>query len=342
MQRMIRRLKVLLPVGLIVAVLLSACGSKAPASSEASGQNSGQKIVIKAAYVTAPGTPYDVGFKKFKEVMESKFPGRVEVQLFPGSQLGDEKGILEQIQRGAVNMGVGAFAFTQFVPEANLFQAPFIFKSLDQATKVADGPIGDQLSNIIADKGGFKVLGYFTAGERSIISKRPIKTLDDLKGLKVRVAQSKLQIEAYSATGMVPVPLAFNEMYLGLQSGTIDAVELDPVNIAGQKLYEVAKNLTLTRHQIGAYPAVTSVQFFNSLPPDIQQGVLEASKEMTDAEREADLQLLHAKMDDITKAGATVSELDVSPLRPAVLDVYRKDFKDLLPPDLLQQIEEAK
>lgn len=329
-------------VFLLIAVLFitAACANNT-SKTDSTSNSSPEQYTIKVAYITAEGTPYDVGAKKFKEEVEAKANGRVSVELFPAGQLGNEMDILQAIQQGSVQAGIAAFTLTNFVPEASLFQTPFIFKDWDHALNVAKSDVAVELSDRIERTAGFKVLGYFTAGERNVISTKPIKSISDFKGVKLRVPESKLQVDVWKAVGANPTPLAWGEMYSGLQTGVIEAVELDPVNIVAQKLNEVAENYTQTRHLIGLFPFVIDINFFNTLPKDLQQVIIDAGAAATEEEVQFDKSEVKDAEKELIDSGVSIFEFDSRQLNDILQPVFEAYPKEL-PPELLKQIEEMK
>jgi TRAP-type transport system periplasmic protein len=292
---------------------------------------------IKFAHIEATDQPYDVGGQAFSEYLEKEAPGCFEVKIFPSSQLGQEQDIEQAIQAGAVQLGVGAFALASFVPEAPLFMTPFVFEDREHMTQVADGPIGEEYAKIVEEKGGFKVLGYFTAGDRSILSTKPIDGPEGLRGLKMRVAPSELQVDVWKAVGITPVDLPFGDMYTAMQTGAVQAVELDPSNIVALKLAEVAKHYTLTDHLTGAYPLIMGKQFYEELSPELQKVVDDAGAAAVEAARASDEEQGKAALEGMESAGVEVAQFDSAPLREEVQRVYER-FPEALPPELLERI----
>jgi tripartite ATP-independent transporter DctP family solute receptor len=329
-------------VGLLAiacAVLIGACGG---GETESSGTGAGGALNcdspkdIKFAHIEATGQPYDVGGQAFAKYLDEKAPGCFEVKTFPSSQLGQEQDIEQAMQANAVQLGVGAFALASFVPAAPLFMTPFVFQDRDHMTRVADGEIGDEYAKLV-EKAGFKVIGYFTAGDRSILSTRPISSPADLRGLKMRVAPSELQVKVWKSVGVNPVDLPFGDMYTAMQTDTVQAVELDPSNIVALKLSEVAKHYTVTDHLTGAYPLIVSGQFFNGLSPELQKVVEDAGHAAEEAARAADVQQGEAALEKMKQAGVEVAQFDSTMLRDEVRRVYAQ-FPEALPPELLQRI----
>lgn len=290
------------------------------------------------AFITPEGSPYDAGGVAFGEHLEEHAPGCFDFQSFPAGQLGDERDIEVAMQSGAIQMGVGAFALEEFVPEAPLTMTPFVFEDRDHTYRVIDGPAADDVADLIEDRAGFKTLGYFTAGDRHILSTEPVRSEEDLEGLSLRVAPSDLQISIWSEIGVVPVDLPFGDMYTGLQTGTVDAIELDPGLIVGLSLYEVTDYYILTDHLTGAYPLIMDMAFYDALDPELQDVIDAAGEAAEEANHARDEELIEGALEALeTEHGIEVIEFDNSELRERVRSVY-EDFPTALPPDVLELI----
>ena len=326
------------------ALLLAACGGGdggASPTDEAGGTGGiscDSTQGLKFAFITPEDTPYDAGGDVFGQYLEDNAPGCFDFQSFSSGQLGEEQDIEQAIQAGAIQLGVGAFALASFVDEAPLFMTPFVFSGRKHTYAVADGPIGDEFAQRVEEKASFKVLGYFTAGDRHILSTKPVRSEDDLQGLKLRVAPSDLQVNIWRAIGVNPVDLPLGDMYTGLQTGTVDAVEFDPALIVALKLYEVTKYYTLTDHLTGAYPLIMDVNFYNSLSADLQKVIDEAGAAAEDANRAKDEELNDVSLEKLeNELGIEVIPFENAELRQQVQSVY-EEFPEALPPDVLEEI----
>jgi C4-dicarboxylate-binding protein DctP len=259
---------------LVIAGLLLAIGL-APARAE-------EPIVIKFSHVVAPDTPKGKAAEKFKALAEERTHGRVRVELYPNSQLYKDKEELEALQLGAVQML--APSLSKFGPlgikEFEAFDLPYIFPSTEALRRVTDGPVGRDLLKKLEPK-GILGLAYWDNGFSIITSNKPIRKLEDLKGVKMRIQSSKVLEATYRHIGALPQIMAFSEVYQALQTGVVDAAETTPSNSYTQKFYEVQKYLTVSDHTYIGYAVVVNKKFWEGLPADIRAALDSAMKDAT-------------------------------------------------------------
>ncbi|MDR0576509.1 MAG: DctP family TRAP transporter solute-binding subunit [Candidatus Accumulibacter sp.] len=247
-------------------------------------------VTIKFAHNgnTIPEDPQNVAVTAFKKMVEERSKGEIQVQIYPAAQLGDARTITEGVQMGTIEMGdVENGPMGRFVREAMVWDLPFIFRDIEHAHKVLDGPIGKafqekflarNIRHLAYNDGGFR---YFTN------SKRPIRTLKDLEGLKIRVMESEVMLATMKAFGAAALPMAFGELYTALQQGTVDGQE-NPMNlIFSQRFYEVQKYLSMSQHFYYPRQYLISETFYQSLKPEHRKIVADAAKEACDIQRAA-------------------------------------------------------
>jgi C4-dicarboxylate-binding protein DctP len=244
-------------------------------------------IVIKFSHVVAPDTPKGEAALKFKELAEKKSNGRVKVEVYPNSQLYKDREEIEALQLGAVQML--APSLSKFGPlgtrEFEVFDLPYIFPSKKALYQVMDGEVGKKLFAKLAAK-GIHGLAYWDNGYKQMHANKAIRTLADLKGLKLRVQSSKVLEAQMKALGANPQVLAFSEVYTALQTGTVDGGENTLSNIYTQKMHEVQKHLTISDHGYIGYGVIVNKKFWDGLPADVR-GILEqAMRETTRLQRE--------------------------------------------------------
>ena len=261
------------PALIIAGLLLSLAVS--PARAE-------EPIVIKFSHVVAPDTPKGKAAEKFKALAEERTHGRVRVEIYPNSQLYKDKEELEALQLGAVQML--APSVSKFGPlgvkEFEAFDLPYIFPSIEALRRVSDGPIGHELFAKLESK-GILGLAYWDNGFSIITSNKPLRKLEDFKGMKMRIQSSKVLEATYRHLGALPQVMAFSEVYQALQTGVVDGVENTPSNSYTQKFYEVQKYLTVSYHTYIGYAVVVNKKFWEGLPPDIRAALESAMKDAT-------------------------------------------------------------
>lgn len=258
---------------LIVAGLLLALAAPARAD---------EPIVIKFSHVVAPDTPKGKAAEKFKELAEERTHGRVRVEVYPNSQLYKDKEELEALQLGAVQML--APSVSKFGPlgirEFEAFDLPYIFPSVEALRRVSDGPIGRGLLKKLEPK-GIIGLAYWDNGFSIITANKPLRTLADFKGMKMRIQSSKVLEATYRSLGALPQVMAFSDVYQALQTGVVDGVENTPSNSYTQKFYEVQKYLTVSDHTYIGYAVIVNKKFWEGLPADIRGELESAMKDAT-------------------------------------------------------------
>ncbi|NLM95825.1 MAG: TRAP transporter substrate-binding protein [Firmicutes bacterium] len=248
------------------------------------------KWTLKCGTVTAPEHSYNLGVKYFAEIVERETGGQVKVEVYPNSILGDEDDLVEGMLLGTIDMAVAATAkLSSFVPEADLFSLPFLFRDYDHWAKVLDGPQGARMKEIIESKSDLILLGYWGCGTRMLFnSQKPVVTPDDLRGLKIRTMPGPVDIQTWEDLGAIPTPVAWPELYSALKQGVVDGAENDPANIIQQKFYEPCPYISLTDHQIAVRLFLLSKLTWDRLPEDIQEIIVKAAAEATLYQREVD------------------------------------------------------
>lgn len=257
---------------LILTLALPATGQAAP-------------IVIKFSHVVAQNTPKGKAADYFKKLAEKRTGGRIKVEVYPNSQLYKDKEEMEALQLGAVQMLAPSMAkFGQLgVKEFELFDLPFIFDNYQEVHRVTQGPIGAKLLAKLEPK-GIHGLAYWDNGFKVMSANKPLKAPEDFKGQRLRI-QSSLVLDAQMRSmGANPHVMGFSEVYRALQTGTVDGTENPPSNLYTQKMHEVQKFVTLSRHGYLGYVVIVNKKFWNGLPADIRT-ILEGA--MKDAARYA-------------------------------------------------------
>ena len=285
---------------------------------------------IKLGVVTKPGSAQNVAAEKFKELVEQRSGGNVTVKIYHSASLGSETEILQQIQMGSVQMGIITLGpIDAFVPEVDVVAFPFLFKSYEQVDQILDGPLGGEILERL-EKAGFKGLAFSENGFRHLTNRvRPVHTVDDVKGLKIRVMESTLHKELWRALGANPTPMAW-PIYTELEQGTIDGQE-NPLWVAWTyKLYEVQKYLSLTGHVYSAHAVLANLDWFNGLDAGTRKLLADAAREAARYERDWNRSNEAGFLAKLKKAGMIVDEHpDIDSFRAKVtglrnLDMFRR------------------
>jgi len=297
-------------------------------------------FVFRAAHNGNADHPFQDGYKKFKEVIEAETKGRVEVHIFPAEQLGTEEQVDEMLQMGTAALNItGSAALSNWVPEADIFNLPFIFRDLDHMYRVLDGPVGARIADAIEQKLDVVFLGWMYSGNRNVWNdKRPILKPSDLDGLKIRVMGSPVLIDAFNALGAQATPMSFGEVYTALQQGVIDGAETDPIDLQVEKFYEVTKYVSLTGHMFLPTALIFSRKVYAKLPKDIQTAILDAGRAATLRERKVINEKEDAAMAFLKTKGIEFFKVDKKPFQEAVASVYKKNADRVGGMDAIEQV----
>ncbi len=282
-------------------------------------------IVMKVAHNGPVEHPFQVGFETFKEVLERETGGAVRVEIFENEQLGSEEATSLMVKLGALAASAASAGggLAAFVPEAEIFNFPFIFRDLDHFYRVLDGPVGRRVARRIEEELDVVVLGYWFSGERNTWNaKRPIEVPADLKGLKIRVIPTPILIETFNALGAQATPMSFGELYSALEQGVVDGAETDHVDLYQERFYEVTKYVSYTRHLYLAVGLVFSRKLYDELPADIQQAVLKAGEASVRAEREAMARMTEEDHQELMARGIQFNDVDRDAFLELVQEVY--------------------
>lgn len=284
-----------------------------------------QAIKLTLGHGAAPGNPRHEASVKFADVLKVKTAGRIEVQVAPSAQLGDDAAMMTALRTGALDMSAnsqGAVANT--VPEFNAYGMPFLFATPAAAFKLLDGPLGKELANRSAEK-GMILLGTWDNGIRHMTnSKRPIGKVEDLKGLKMRVPPDATLVDIMKSVGAESQQIKFAELYVALQQGVVDGQENPLVNIHASKLYEVQKHLALTSHQFQMTPLLMSKRTWDKLSDADKKAVQEAAAEATALQRKLSQEADDKLLVDLKAKGVQVTTPDHAAFAKATADVTDK------------------
>lgn len=294
----------------------------------ASGSAHAADYTLKLAHNGPEQHPFQDGAKMFKSTLEASTNGAVAVQIFPGEQLGSEEETSQMIKQGTIACAVESAGggLAPFVPEADLFNLPFVFNDTDHFYRVVDGPIGQKVAAKVEENLDADFLGWWFSGIRNVWNgKRAVATPDDLKGLKIRVMGSPVLIDTFNALGAQATPMSFGEVYTSLQQGVIDGAETDHVDLLVENFYEVTKHVSLTGHMYLAAGLICSNKAMSKLPEDIQAKVRAAAEAATTAERAAMATMTDEALQALKAKGLEFHDVDLGPFRDKVGSVYAKN-----------------
>jgi tripartite ATP-independent transporter DctP family solute receptor len=287
------------------------------------------KLELKASDVHPAGYPTVVAVENFGKKLEQATHGRISVKMFPAMQLGGEKEAIEQAQAGAIQLArVSVGVLGSAIDELNVFSLPFLFRNTTHMQQVVDGPIGQELLDKITnnEKAGIVGLCWMDAGARSMYStKKPIRTINDLKGMKMRVMGNPMFVDMMNALGGNGVAMGYDQVFTALQMGLVDGAENNPPSFVFDNHVSVAKYYTLTEHLIVPEVLVLSKKAWDSLTKDEQALVKQFAREAQLDERRLWQDYEKQAIAKAKAAGAQIIEVaNKRPFRWAVSPVWEK------------------
>jgi tripartite ATP-independent transporter DctP family solute receptor len=287
------------------------------------------KSVFKASDVQPPGYPTVAATENLGKKLEAATNGRLSVRMFPSMQLGGEKETIEQTQIGAIQMlRVSVGAMGPIVDDINVVNMPFLFKDTAHAQRMMDGPIGQELLDKVtaSPNAGLVALCWMDSGARSLYNtKRPIKTIEDLKGLKFRVIGNPIFVDMMNALGGNGVAMGYDQVFSALQTGVIDGAENNPPSYVFSNHYTAAKYYSLTEHLIIPEMLMFSKKAWTQLSGDDQALIKKFAREAQMEERELWKKYEQQAMEKAKAAGCEIVEIaDKAPFQNAVKPVWDK------------------
>jgi tripartite ATP-independent transporter DctP family solute receptor len=303
----------------LATTLLAVVYAIAPAAAQ-------QKTVLKASDVHAAGYPTVVAVENLGKKLEQATNGRVSVQMYPAMQLGGEKEAIEQAQVGAIAFArVSVGALGPVVDDLNVFNMPYVFRNTAHMQQVIDGPIGQELLDKVTNSGkGLIGLCWMDAGARNFYdTKKPIKTVADLKGLKIRVIGNPIFVDMANAMGGNGVAMGYDQVFSALQTGVVDGAENNPPSFVFDNHYQVAKFYTLDEHLIVPEMLVFSKKAWDAMSKEDQALLVKFSKEAQQEERKLWAAYEQQAMDKAKAAGIQIIQ---------VSDADKKAFQDAVKP----------
>ncbi len=297
-------------------------------------------MIVKVSHVVAEKTPKGQAALKFKELAEKKLPGKVEVQVFPNSQLFGDGKEMEALALGDVQIIAPSLSkFDRYTKKLQLFDLPFLFNDINAVDRFQHSKDGKALLDAMKSH-GIKGLAYWHNGMKQLSTDRDrLRLPADVKGLKFRIQQSDVLEAQFRALGANPQKMAFSEVYQALQTGVVDGQENTWSNIYSQKFFEVQKTIAVTNHGVIDYMVITNAKWWDSLPPDIRKGLQEAMDEATTYGNGLANQINEQDKQLVAKAGkAKIQELtkdDLAKWQKAMEPVWKK-FEGEIGKDLIQ------
>ncbi|WP_261133487.1 TRAP transporter substrate-binding protein [Bacillus sp. Marseille-Q3570] len=334
--------------GLVSAsiLVLGACS----AGQTTSGGESGiQERTIKAGIGLNEDHPEGQALLKFKEIVEEKTDGKIKVQTYFASQLGDDLQMTEALKSGTQEVTIPSTSpLVGMVKEFGLFDFPFLFNSEEEADAVLDGEVGQAILEKLPEH-NLVGLAYWENGFRNITnSKHPIETAEDFAGLKIRTMQNEVHLEAFQKMGANPTPMAFSEVFTALESKTVDGQENPLATIESNKFYEVQDYLSVTNHVYTPFVFLMSKTFWDKLSDEEKKIMEDAAVEAGKYNREINRKANEESLQNLKDQGMEVNEFSneekekVQEQIQPVIDKFAEKFGEDLFKQMTDQLEELR
>ena len=257
----------------------------------------------------AGGTQWELG-TSFAKAFSEKTGGKHKVDLFPNGQLGDEQDTVNNASMGLLDFSILAINnVTPFSPTVGVLTLPYVIQSAEDAKKLTQGEIGKELTENTIRDAGVRIVGWAYSGFRVLTnSKKPVTTLDDLKGLVIRVPKNEIMIATYQAWGVNPTPMSWAETFTALQQRVVDGQDNPYITVSAMKYHEVQKYITNIRYIFSLEPLIISEQVFQAQKPDVQKAILEAGREASEHSYKYLLETEEKIRAELTAKGMEISD----------------------------------
>lgn len=313
---------------IILALSVIGCGSK---ETPAAGSEAPVTVRVALEGIGA----YERFADKFQELAEKKLGNKVDIVLYKGGSLGNQSEVYQMVDIGELEMAIGASAQASLESQYRVFDFPYVFSNRDHMERVMKSSIPEEIHQKLLKEKNVRTLTIFDAGFRSVANSiRPIVTPDDLNGISIRTPEAKFRMQIFEALGATPTPIPYADLYLALEQRVVDGFELPLADIYRDSLYEVSKYLSLTNHIYTPCYLIADEAWWQTLPKDVQNGLMEAANEAADYTREIGRNMEQEFTQKLKEAGMQVNEINVEAFRKRAQETiwaeHEKDLGDLL------------
>jgi len=328
--------------GVLIACIVGAFTIRPKGQGTTATAAGGRPIVLKLAHGLDEAHPVHKAMEFMKTRLEELTNGKASLDIYSGGVLGAEVDCLEQAQKGELAMTkVSTAAIEAFIPEMKAFSVPYAFRDEVHFWNTLHSPIGKRMLELGIGR-HFRGLCYYDSGDRNFYStKRPIRSVDDLKNMKVRVMNSRTAMDMISAMGGSPCPISWGELYTALAQGTVDAAENNPPSFDTSRHYEVCKYFTLSGHQRIPDMVIISTKVWDKLPLDIRNALQQATDESEGFQRKLWKEMTDASLAKAKEKGVEIIRPDLESFRRACASITAsKEY--LVIKKTLSEIQEVK
>ncbi|MBU8908308.1 C4-dicarboxylate TRAP transporter substrate-binding protein [Desertibacillus haloalkaliphilus] len=336
----------LLPVAVVMMLIMitTACSSDSSTTDtsstggESEGASEGETIEINVAYGNQPDEPIDKFAQKWKELVEEESNGQIELNLYPSSQLGSEKDVIEQATMGNNVIVLAGYDFLMdYVPDAGILTAPYLVESMDDLLYLTTTDWFEGLRSDLNGE-GLDIIANTVYGERHLLTNEKVLSPEDLNGMKIRVPNNQMSIATFEAMGAAATPTPLGDLYTSLQQGLIDGAENPLSVLQGVKAHEVSQHLSFTGHQKFIISWVGGTSFIDSLPEDVVQTLRDTGIEAGEYGKQVLEEQNEEVLAEFEELGVEFYEVDIDPFRESVQGVY-EEFPNWTP-GLYEEIQE--
>lgn len=338
-----KKFKGFLASAIFASTVMAGCSGSGDTTAGSGGDSDGKKpsYTFRLADNQPADYPTVIGDEKFAELVEERTDGRIKIEVFPSAQLGDEKSVLEQVQLGAIEFTrINANPLVEFNKDFSVLALPYVFESEEHLWNFLESQKATELLDGL-EQSKMKGLAYYDSGSRSFYSTEKLKSMKDLKGLKIRVQQSEINIDFLSALGTSATPMPYGEVFSALQTGIIDGAENNLPSLDSSNHYQEAKHVLLDHHQRTPEVLLMSDAAWDKLDKEDQEIVKQAALDSVETQKEEWAKWEERSEKKLKEEGVTFTEVkDMKPYQEAVKPVveeYSKDYQDIM-----KAIEEAR
>ncbi|HLS66851.1 MAG TPA: TRAP transporter substrate-binding protein [Pseudogracilibacillus sp.] len=314
---------------LTMAIVFAACSNNVENDAATEDAADDDTVILRLGHIQSENDLWHEGSLKFKEEVESLSDGKMTVEIYPNSSLGGDRDMVESMQSGTVDFALVAGVLGNFSPSIQLLELPYLFADEEEYRTVIHGEIGEEIIDRVLEDSDVRILEFWDRGPRHVTANKPIETLDDIKGLKIRLPEIKAMEATWKEMGASPTTMAWDEVYTALDQNVIEAQENPIPFIYGGAIHEVQDYLSLTAHKYEYVTLAMSDLTWNKLTEEQQEIISEAAKIATDYENELVAEQTEELLQEMENEGLTVVEPDIDEFAEAARDAHEEVAKTI-------------